>query len=369
MWGWSIGLLLGIGLILTTLTLVRERNRKIQLQTDPRFATVWLAGTTWGPHHVLEHGTAWQKWLNAHNITAFGSYALLHSAYDGEPGGVEFWFDYRSRVSGQDLECHRVEAAAFTDDLGQPYHGYLDFQGKMVGVYLPAYDHAARRLFCTVHWVPRHSLPPYPASTPMVFTVEVPPTPRLLPPADSLPHGSQTFTNKGVSIKISEAQLGLPELKLVPFSGQRFLTFRMQVTGGEIANPYASPGNSLIYSYGNGSVFVRRNGQTSITSISPTAVNSALSGWGPLSITDPYGIELLSGVAGPGALPTIQPGSSEGQEFLWRLPVNGAGKGTDAIRLQFAVRPTHSEEQKGPDSLSDPIPFDLIVPVQAGNEI
>ncbi|HLK60708.1 MAG TPA: hypothetical protein VKU00_29360, partial [Chthonomonadaceae bacterium] len=169
-------LLLGVGLVMTTALMVQARNRRVQLQSDPHVATVWLLGATWGPNHSVTFGSPSQKWLNEHNITAFGSYAVLHSPYTGEPGGVEFWFDYQSYLPSQELECHRVGEMAFTDDLGQTYHGYLDFQGKTVGVYLPAYDHAAHRLFCNIHWMPRRPAAPSPVSTPMTFMVNLPPT-------------------------------------------------------------------------------------------------------------------------------------------------------------------------------------------------
>jgi hypothetical protein len=119
--GCGIGMLLLVGgLLLAMVLIVQARNRRIQLQSDPHIATVWLMGATWGPNHTLVDGTAWQKWLNAHNITAFGSYTELRSPYNGEPGGVEFWFDYQSHLPSQELECHRVGEMAFTDDLGQP---------------------------------------------------------------------------------------------------------------------------------------------------------------------------------------------------------------------------------------------------------
>src|ERR1051326_8775564 len=115
-WGWSVGLLvLGLTITLTTWFAVQERNRKVQLQSDPRVATVWLVGITWGPNPTLVPGAPWQKWLNEHNITAFGSYAVLHGQYDGEPGGVELWFDYQNHLSNREMECHRVGETAFVD--------------------------------------------------------------------------------------------------------------------------------------------------------------------------------------------------------------------------------------------------------------
>ena len=368
-------LLLGVGAAAATLFTLKEHNRDIQLQTDPAVATVWLAGVTWGPNHTLVTGSPWQKWLNDRNITAFGSYRALHSQYDGEPG-VELWFDYRSYLSGRELECHRVEETAFTDDLGQPFHGYLDFQGKMVGVYLPAYDHAAHRLFCTLHWMPRRPNPSFPVSSPMQFSVEVPPTPRLLPLAESLPHGSQTITHQGISITVSEAQLGPVEIRQTPYSGQRRLTFRMKVTGGEIANPNVDLGGNTRYAPGFGAIFVEQNGRTGIRSINPTQERSAESGWGPLSITDPYGIELIPATqyvvpGGPGGplAGSEHLESADGKEILWSVQVSNAGKGTDVLRLRFGVRPTRSAASSASDTLPEAAPFDLLLPVQTGNEI
>ncbi|HLK59957.1 MAG TPA: hypothetical protein VKU00_25575, partial [Chthonomonadaceae bacterium] len=166
-----------------------------------------------------------------------------------------------------------------------------------------------------------------------------------------------------------EAQLSASIATPSPYSGQRYLTLRMKVSGGEIANPNVDVGNNLISSFGNGTIFTRRNGQTTITSVNPTS-GTAVNGLGPLSLTDPYGIELIP--SGQYLVPSEEKSAhletSDGKEIIWSVGVNGAGRGTDVIRLQFAVRPTASAAAAA-DTPQNLVPFDLLVPVQTGNEI
>ena len=367
-WGVSL-LLLGAALTLTILYMQKVRNREVQLQSDARVATVWLAGTTWGPNHTLQRGTPWQKWLNDHNITAFGKYSRLHSQYEGEPG-VQLWLDYQSHLITQDLECHRVGETAFTDDLGQSYHGYLDLQSGTVGVYLPGYDHAAHRLFCTIHWMPRKPAAPFPVSFPMRFTVEMPPPPRLLPLTSTLSHDPQTVTHNGIAVTVSEVHLGPREAVQSPYLGSRTLTFRMKVTGGEFANSNVDAGKTLSYYFANGAGLANSNGRATVLRVNPTTGAPSWSISDPLSITDPYGIELIpAGQLVYAPSDAAYQGPSDGKESVWRVRVNNAGKGTDAVRFQCNVRPAPLADPNASDSLPEPVSFDIIVPVQNGNEI
>ena len=169
-------LLVFIGLLAASLYGLNESCRRAQTQTDPRIATVWILGVTQGARPTLTRGSILQKWLNAHDIHALGDYRILTTRYTGDHNSLEIWSDYQSYLPDYpQLECHRVRETAFVDDLGQPYHGYLDFQDKYVGVYLPGYDHAARRLTCELHWMPRQSSSAHPISAPMTFTIDLPP--------------------------------------------------------------------------------------------------------------------------------------------------------------------------------------------------
>ncbi|HLV80720.1 MAG TPA: hypothetical protein VKT32_10575, partial [Chthonomonadaceae bacterium] len=251
MWvGWLAGGLALAGLVLVLCRLVAGSRSHVQMQTDPNVATVWVLGVTHGPMHMVQEGSALQKWLNAVNIHAFGDYHSYRSGYDGDPDSLEIWFDYTSYLPRTpDLECHRVGQTAFVDDMGQAYHGYLDFQGKVVGVYLPGYDHAAHRLTCCLHWMPRQPAAPTPVSRPMVFTIALPPAQRLLPPLAALPRGPVTQSHGEVTVTVTDARLSAPRTR--PFtSTQRDLAFRLKITGGELAcsNVVAYDPNVLITS-------------------------------------------------------------------------------------------------------------------------
>ena len=104
--------LLGIGLALA----VRQSHIQHQMQTDPEVATVWLLQVTHGPNHTLTRGSTVQRWANQHGLHALGDYQVLTGSFNGEPNGLEFWFDYDSHTSIKELECHRVGPTAFVDE-------------------------------------------------------------------------------------------------------------------------------------------------------------------------------------------------------------------------------------------------------------
>lgn len=296
------------------------RNRRVQMQTDPNVATIWLMGVTRGTQHTLPLGNGLQSWLRACGGGVSGTPQTLTGRYTGVPGSLELWFDYRSLLPKNALlECHRVGETAFVDDLGQAYSGLLDFQGKYVGVYLPGYDHAARRLLCSVRWMPRQPAEPKPVSAPMTFTVELPPVRRVLPKAETLPNRAVCATRQGITVVASGARLSVPDF-FAAGAGQQELTFRLKVIGGE------------------------RTGR--------------------LQITDPYDSPLLAEDAKLQPLMRIDgcaPVANE-QGIVWRVPVNGVGRSTDVIRLHLEVRSKQ-------DRTKAPIPFDLIVPIQRGDEV
>src|ERR1051326_2459558 len=69
----------------------KNYQRKFQRQTDPRIATVWVEGITFGSQQTLVSGSSFQRWLNAHGVHAFGDYTVMQSRYSGDPGGMEIW--------------------------------------------------------------------------------------------------------------------------------------------------------------------------------------------------------------------------------------------------------------------------------------
>ncbi|HZO91647.1 MAG TPA: hypothetical protein VFB38_25215 [Chthonomonadaceae bacterium] len=373
-----------------SLYFLNDSRRRAQMQTDPRVATVWMLGVTYGKQHTLTRGSTLQQWLNAHGFHGLGDYRVLTSRYSGDPGSLEIWFDYQSFLPNHSLlECHRIGETAFVDDLDQPYHGYLDIHDKYVGVYLPGYDHAARRILCAVHWMPRQPAPPHPVSAPMVFTIDLPPAPRLLPPANTLPHGPISVSNQGITATVSEARLSAPNLSGLS-GGQRELTFRLKIQGGELANSNvelpptltsvsAGQGSNhlLLYWYRNQIMRTRRprSGiaqlfrpfnapRATITPTFPGGFASATA-YRPLTITDPYGISLLPDSETLSPLQTLEENDARnaGRGTVWVAPVNGAGHGTDVIRLHFDVLPAKAA------SSTQPVPFDIMVPVQTGDEV
>ena len=325
---------------------VRQSRILHQMQTDPEVATVWLAQVTHGPNHTLIRGSTVQRWANEHGVHALGDYQVLTGSFNGEPNGIEFWFDYDSHLSSKDLECHRVGQTAFVDDLGQIYHGFLDFQGKTVGVYLPGYDHAAHSLTCTLHWMPRRPAAPFPVSRPMTFQVPLPSLRRTLPPASTLPAGPVSVTKNGVTVTIGDMHLSPPQLRTL-YQGQRDLMFRLQIQGGQIADDnvaFAPPALSRLVTWPYKYRMQPRN-------------NFVLSSVGTnFAITDPYGTNLLPETATI-TIPPTNPHAGKDQSLAWIAPVNGAGRGTDCVRLHFHIQPpSRSPKAIPPDTVAFDIP-------------
>lgn len=355
--------LTGVGLALA----VRQSHIRHQRQDDPQVATVWLMQATRGPNHTLTRGSTVQRWANQHNIHFLGDYQVLTSNFNGEPNGIEFWFDYQSHVSTKELECHRIGPAAFVDDLGQVYHGFLDFQGRYVGVYLPGYDHAAHRITCTVRWMPRRPAAPVPVSHPMSFTVPLTPVRRQLPAAAMLPADPVRVTRKGITVTLSEAHLGPTKLRGY-YDGQRDLLFRLQIQGGQISDENlvlpTNDTNGLTTSFsGNavivqgqirsarGPVYTARNRAGSTVFILGNGSSDADS----FRITDPYGISLVPDTASI-TLPATKPQKGQKASPYWVAPVTGTGRGTDCVQLHFHVQPPASSSMALPP---EPVAFDI----------
>ncbi len=359
--------LLGMGLTVA----VRQSHVRHQMQTDSEVATVWLLQVTHGPNHTLTRGSVVQRWANEHGVHALGDYQVLNGSFNGEPNGLEFWFDYDSHTSLKDLECHRVGPTAFTDDLGQIYHGFLDFQGKTVGVYLPGYDHSARRITCTLRWMPRRPAAPFPVSRTMTFTVPLPAVRRTLPPASTLPSGPVTVTKGGITVKLSDVRLSPPRFRTL-YAGQRDLNFQLQIQGGEIADTNVEqpitnlPGASTTY-YANAMILQRQirasAGQSYTYRIQPGGnilrLGNGVSASESFSITDPYGVALLPESFSV-MTPTAKPLPGGKRSPFWVAPLNGAGKGTDAVLFHFHVQPpARSPKSMPPESVSFDIPIQI----------
>ncbi|HZT44475.1 MAG TPA: hypothetical protein VFA07_20085 [Chthonomonadaceae bacterium] len=375
-WGALAGVLALAGIVLLTWRLIAGSRSHVQMQTDPNVATVWVLGITHGPTHTLNQGSPLQKWLNACHIHAFGDYHTYASGFNGDPDSLEIWFDYTSYLPRYpDLECHRVGQTAFVDDLGQSYHGYLDFQGKVLGVYLPGYDHAAHRLTCCLHWMPRQPAPPTPVSRPMVFTIDLPPARRLLPPVAALPRGPVMATSQGITVTVDEARLSAPRTR--PFtSTQRDLAFRLKIEGGELAcsNVVANEPNVLISS--SGGMVPEAPMTLSLRRYRIGAMMPRLLGRSRgapahrrFTLTDPYGVTLLPATDAISPMPSLSNAAplSDKNGTVYIAPVNGAGRSTDAVRMRFDVRPLAPGAL--PSSPSAPlVPFDIVVPVQTNDE-
>jgi len=225
----------------------------------------------------------------------------------------------------------------------------------------------------------------------MVFVVKLPAAPRTLPPAFTLPR-SVTVKQKGISVTVDAARLGTFKQGPRPV-GQRDLTFHLKIVGGEIANdnvasdldfatPVASKSGqfrSRIGIGGSGAVMTplpplgtRLAGQRLVRKIvvGPSQPFSILNGvsQSPMTLTDPYGLPLL--VPGQSITPLISKetlqGARRGEGMIWVAPVNNAGKGTDVMRIHLDVAPS---PKKGRITSGMPIPFDLLVPIQTGDEI
>jgi hypothetical protein len=342
------------------LVVVRINRTAIQLHNDPTVGSVWVAGVTYGATPTLQQGTPPLRWLNRHGIRAFGSTGTLVSRFRGDEGGLEIWFGCRSNLHGQPLlECHRVGKTAFTDDLGQEYQGYLDFQGSYVGVYLPGYDHAAHRLTCALHWMPRTPAAPTPVSAPMRFDIDLPPMSRLLPSAEHVVRTVATQTRQGITVTAGSARLEAPKLSTTVGS-QRDLIFHLDVRGGTLACSNVDTLPLRISQSGN----AMRIGETDLQAsrlIAPW--NAPPRPKSALQITDPYGVSLLT--TREKIVPMMSMDTTRctraNDGTVWIAPVNGGGQGTDVIRLHLYVQPT--------DSTESPVSFDFTLPVRADTEI
>ncbi len=383
----------GLFLSLTALTFVvaalvlaaswESYRRRTQMQNDPRVARVWVAGTTFGAHHQLQRGASLQRWLNERHISVLGDYEVVQSQYANDRGSMEIWFNYESYLIGQpDLECHRVDPAgtAFVDDLGQPYHGFLDIHGKTVGVYLPGYDHAAREMRCVLHWMPRRPADPSPDSRPMAFTVKLPRLPRILPPAAGLPR-AVTVQNQGITATVEAVRLGPPRLATGDV-GQRDLTFHLKIDGGELANDNVASDLGLNIPDPVQAARLRRiigaaprpplvAGRSPLSALQAQRQMLAFTNATydmPMTLTDPYGLPLI--VPGQSVTPLVSKdvlqNARRGKGMVWVVPVRNAGKGTDVVRFHFNVAPTVRPDRF---ASSAPIAFDLDVRVQTGDEI
>lgn len=371
-----------------------------QVQTDPKIARVWLLGVTMGSEHALKRGTNLQKWLNSNNIHLFGDYTVLTSSNRDSDNGLVAWFTYDSFLPGHpDLVCHRVNKTAFIDNLGQEYHGLLEFRGKYVGVYLPGYDHAASQIKCIVHWMDRRETLAQYKSTPMTFTINLPPAKRKLPLVSAIPQTALTSAKQGVSVTVSDARLSGPIFATTP-TAQRNISFRIRVKDGLVASENVDPEPTLS-SYSTASILnelmissLRRNPTVKTSSMNGTIIGFGKTGRRtfrarpisypggtiyrqtkaddqlsfessdePFTITDPYGISLFSQHESLSPLltrDTIEDRKA-GLGTRWTAPINGAGRGTDVVHLHFQVLPV---DKKGkPISEGNFIPFDFDLPV------
>ena len=79
---------------------------------------------------------------------------------------------------------------------------------------------------------------------------------------------------------------------------------------------------------------------------------------------------ITTSVPGQSVAPLIskdtQQSARRGDGMIWIVPVNNAGKGTDAVRLHFDVIPREKAGRLAPGTT---VPFDLVVPIQTGDEI
>lgn len=321
------------------LQLFRSHLEALQIHNDPRVGRIWLTGESFGANPSLRSHDPLQFLLNKLGL---GQQTLLSRFY-GASGGMELWFGYHSKIPGSPhLICHRVGRTAFSDNLGQDYHGFLDIQpNNFIGVYLPGYDHKAHRLICTLHWMPSDG--PGPVSRPMQFIINLPPAIRLLPYSNQLPANSASRTVDGVSAALSRVQLSEPNYSEYR-QYQRVLSFNLSVKGGKL-----EASNTIMVASQMPDPF------------SPPALRSKTApgkaAQHPLSISDPYGISLMS----PGEL--VLPLLSVNQEGpvkdvngeIWMAQVDGAGESTDVVRFQFFVQKDHSGKL---------IYFDLLTPVE-----
>ncbi len=353
-----------------------QNRQLLQLQTDPRVASAWVIGTTYGSKHQLTRGTIFQKWLTQLGIRSLGNQEKLTSRFHGDTGALELWLDYNSFLpDAKFLECHRIGQTAFVDDLGQRYHGFLDIHGRIVGVYLPGYDHSARRITCRLHWSPRSQNPPRQFSSPMLFTIDLPNTVRQLPSAENLVDTGAQQTIGGISVKVSSVRI-VPQNVTLLSAIQNQISFHLKIDGGNLANSNVSLGNGEFEQPGIvellGKMDPARSGGLTKQKHSGGKEKTPPPNLGELTkrrfiISDPYGISVMPDTAvitpaidwfGRGYLK-----DSEG--WVWRAPANGVGIGTDVVRLEFDVRPNTA-----PNSTPAlPVHFNIIAPVQTAGEV
>jgi hypothetical protein len=359
----TVLLALGIG----ALAVVRINRNAMQWHQDPSVGTVWVAGVSYGARPTLSVGSPLVRWLNRHGIQAFGKAETLVSRFHGDEGGLEIWFGCRSKLAGKPLlECHRVGKTAFTDDLGQEYQGYLDFQGAMVGVYLPGYDHAARRLTCALHWMPRAPADPAPISAPMQFTIDLPPATRQLPEPEQLAGVTSTQTRQGITVTAGNVRLEAPKLSTT-VSSQRDLIFHLDVRGGTLAcsNMETLPGR---INRGASSAHAASR-ELQITSRDLQAARLVAPWNAPpppqnaLQITDPYGVSLLASREQVVPMMSLDATrcTQEQDGAVWIAPVNSAGQGANVIHLRLYIQPANPQ--------APPVPFDFTLPVRTDTEI
>ncbi len=349
---------------------------RLQLQTDTNMLSAWIIGITHGSKQQLTRGTVIQKWLSKSGVRSLGSQETLTSRYQGDSDAVELWLDYNSYLQDSKyLECHRIGQTAFVDDLGQRYHGFLDFHGRIVGLYLPGYDHAAHRITCSLHWCPRQQFPPTQFSAPMHFTFDLPRSVRQLPEANTLPQTGVEKNIEGISARVSSVRIvprGISGRSVV----QNQLSFHLKIEGGRLANSNVSLGNGdydergILEMLGRNdpahiqaylkSESIRRAGKIAAPAMGELTRSRFV-------ISDPYGISLMpDNAALAPAMDWFGRGYLHDTEgWVWRAPVNGVGIGTDVVRIQFDVR-----HITPPNSMPAPtVHFDIVAPVQTSGEV
>lgn len=354
--------MLVIGILAYFFNLWRQWNLNAQPQEDPKVANVWRIATTYGAVHHVQRGSNFQKWLNERNIHLFGTFQEFTSQTD-YPSSVAFWFDYSSHIPGiKELECHRAGVAAFEDDLGNRYHGFLEFQGRIVGVILPGYDHSAKKIICKIQWMPRQPAHPVPKSIPMTFTMDLPQKKRLLPSYDTLPTAPIVVEKEGVRVHLSDVKMTLASLTLKGIALPRAsISFKMKIDNGVhvgynmatlnapemVFSPQTIPGATTVDILKDGKI-VRAEPEDSFR------------------ILDPYGIDLLrpQDALEPDASTNPTDVEKPGRTIRWSVQVDNVGKSTDVLRFQFPVQ----KITVGNSKPNQTILFDILVPVRASNQ-
>ncbi len=305
------GVLLTAGAVL--LGIMTLRRKEMQYQNDPAVAASWIVGARKGGNPSLFAPTLWQKYLNKTGLKFLYSPPAVQSRYSGTNGSLELWLGYQSHLKGHPLlVCHRVGRTAFVDDMGQDYHGFLDVHGHIIGIFLPGYDHAAHRLTCILHWMPQEADENSRVSLPMLYTISLTPPKRKLPSAAQLSQ-SAVQTEDGMTVHVWDVRLS--NLQYGGYlQGQRTLSFSLHVMGGELA------GSNMI---------------------AETAAKAPAGAYSS-QVTDPYGIVMnlphtfftpMFSLTSPGVV-------HEGDGTVWTVPVDSAGKSTDACTFHLPMQPT-----------------------------